>query len=61
MKAIKSVTVFGRNLTYSDFFLQFCVHTDKQKTLQHLTQEIHRQPQKAKVMYELVKCIAMGE
>ncbi|CAB3998313.1 cAMP and cAMP-inhibited cGMP 3, 5 -cyclic phosphodiesterase 10A-like [Paramuricea clavata] len=39
---------------------KFCVHTDKQKTLQHLTQEIHRQPQKAKVMYELVKCIALA-
>ncbi|XP_031554840.1 cAMP and cAMP-inhibited cGMP 3',5'-cyclic phosphodiesterase 10A-like [Actinia tenebrosa] len=37
---------------------KFCVHSDKRKMLQQLTKDIHQQPQKARVMNELVKSIA---
>ncbi|KAK3748923.1 hypothetical protein QZH41_019879, partial [Actinostola sp. cb2023] len=37
---------------------KFCVHSDKRKMLQQLTKDINQQPQKARVMNELVKSIA---
>lgn len=43
------------------FCLQFCVHSDKKKMLEELTNDIHQSPNKQKVLMELANCIASGE
>ena len=39
---------------------KFCVHADKKKMLEELTNDIHHLPNKEKVLAELVNCIASG-
>jgi hypothetical protein len=36
------------------------VHSDKKKTLQELTRDIHQSPNKENVVSELAQCIASG-
>ena len=43
------------------FYWQFCVHSDKKKMLEELTNDIHQSPNKQKVLMELANCIASGE
>ena len=43
------------------FCWQFCVHSDKKKMLEELTNDIHQSPNKQKVLMELANCIASGE
>ena len=40
--------------------VQFCVHSDKKKMLEELTNDIHQSPNKQKVLMELANCIASG-